>query len=43
MPESISFGTWLRQKRRSLDQTQKALSDQVGCAANNQRPMEAHE
>jgi predicted transcriptional regulator len=29
MPESISFGTWLRQKRRSLDLTQKALADQV--------------
>src|SRR5512141_1434365 len=43
MPESISFGTWLRQKRRSLDLTQKALADQVGCAEITVRRMEADE
>ena len=43
MPESISFGTWLRQKRRALDLTQKALADQVGCAAITLRRMEADE
>ena len=43
MPESISFGTWLRQHRRSLDLTQKALADQVGCAEITVRRMEADE
>src|ERR1044072_544109 len=41
MPESISFGTWLRQKRRALDLTQQALADQVGCATITLRRMEA--
>jgi predicted ATPase/DNA-binding XRE family transcriptional regulator len=41
MPESISFGTWLRQKRRSLDLTQKAFADQIGCAEITVRRMEA--
>src|SRR4026209_536917 len=43
MIESISFGTWLRQKRRSLDLTQKAFADQVGCAEITVRRMEADE
>jgi predicted ATPase/transcriptional regulator with XRE-family HTH domain len=43
MPESISFGTWLRRKRRALDLTQKALADQVGCAEITVRRMEADE
>jgi predicted ATPase/DNA-binding XRE family transcriptional regulator len=43
MPESISFGTWLRQKRRSLDLTQKAFADRVGCAEITVRRMEADE
>ncbi len=43
MPESISFGTWLRQKRRALDLTQKALAHQVGCAEITVRRMEADE
>jgi non-specific serine/threonine protein kinase len=41
MPESISFGGWLRHKRRSLDLTQQALADQVGCATITLRRMEA--
>jgi non-specific serine/threonine protein kinase len=41
MPESVSFGTWLRKRRRSLDLTQKALADQVGCAEITVRRMEA--
>ncbi len=32
MTENISFGTWLRQRRRALDLTQQAFADQVGCA-----------
>src|SRR4026208_1758849 len=43
MPEPISFGTWLRQKRRSLDLTQRAFADQVGCAEITVRRMEADE
>ena len=43
MPESISFGTWLRQQRRALDLTQKAFADQVGCAEITVRRMEADE
>ena len=43
MPDSISFGTWLRQYRRSLDLTQKALAEKVGCAEITVRRMEADE
>jgi predicted ATPase/DNA-binding XRE family transcriptional regulator len=43
MPESPSFGTWLRKRRRALDLTQKALADQVGCAEITVRRMEADE
>lgn len=41
MPEADSFGTWLRQKRRALDLSQKAFADQVGCAEITVRRMEA--
>jgi predicted ATPase len=41
MPETISFGAWLRQKRRSLDLTQKAFADQIGCAEVTIRRLEA--
>ncbi|HEU0297699.1 MAG TPA: tetratricopeptide repeat protein [Anaerolineales bacterium] len=41
MSKDISFGTWLRQRRRMLDLTQKALADQVGCAEITVRQMEA--
>src|SRR5688572_30990115 len=43
MPESTSFGTWLRQHRRALDLTQKALANHVGCAEITLRRMEADE
>jgi predicted ATPase/DNA-binding XRE family transcriptional regulator len=43
MPVLTSFGTWLRQKRRSLDLTQKAFADQIGCAEITVRRMEADE
>ena len=43
MPESISFGAWLRRQRRTLDLTQKAFADQVGCAEITVRRMEADE
>jgi predicted ATPase/DNA-binding XRE family transcriptional regulator/predicted translin family RNA/ssDNA-binding protein len=41
MPEEISFGKWLRQRRRTLDLTQKALANQVGCAEITLRQIEA--
>jgi predicted ATPase/DNA-binding XRE family transcriptional regulator len=41
MPESISFGAWLRQQRRLLDLTQKAFADRAGCAEITVRRMEA--
>ena len=43
MPEPITFGTWLRRKRRALDLTQKSFADQVGCAEITVRRMEADE
>src|SRR5689334_14238451 len=43
MLESISFGGWLRKKRRGLDLTQKAFADQIGCAEITLRRMEAGE
>lgn len=43
MPESISFGAWLRQQRHALDLTQKAFAEQVGCAEITVRRMEADE
>jgi predicted ATPase/DNA-binding XRE family transcriptional regulator len=40
-PEEISFGEWLRQRRRMLDLTQQALADQVGCARITLRRIES--
>src|SRR5215468_7675743 len=41
MPKEISFGAWLRHRRRTLDLTQQALADQVGCARITLRRIEA--
>ena len=41
MQEEITFGTWLRKRRRSLDLTQRALADQVGCARITLRRIES--
>jgi transcriptional regulator with XRE-family HTH domain len=35
------FGPWLRRRRRSLDLTQDALAQQVGCAVDTLRKFEA--
>jgi predicted ATPase/DNA-binding XRE family transcriptional regulator len=43
MLEPVSFGTWLRQKRRALDLTQRAFAAQVGCAEITVRRMESDE
>ena len=40
-PEEISFGEWLRQRRRMLDLTQQELADQVGCARITLRRIES--
>jgi predicted ATPase/transcriptional regulator with XRE-family HTH domain len=39
----LSFGTWLRRRRRSLDLTQAELGQRVGCSAAAIRKMEAGE
>jgi predicted ATPase/DNA-binding XRE family transcriptional regulator len=39
--EEISFGEWLRQRRRMSDLTQQALADQVGCARITLRQIES--
>ena len=41
MSEKISFGTWLRQRRRMLDLNQQAFADQVGCARSTLRQIES--
>ena len=41
LPEEISFGGWLRQRRRMLDLTQQELADQVGCARITLRRIES--
>ncbi len=37
----FTFGKWLRQQRRTLDFTQEAFSDQVGCARITLRRIES--
>jgi predicted ATPase/DNA-binding XRE family transcriptional regulator len=39
--EEISFGEWLRQRRRMLDLTQQDFADQVGCARITLRRIES--
>jgi predicted ATPase/DNA-binding XRE family transcriptional regulator len=41
MTTEISFGRWLRQRRRILDLTQLAFADLVGCARSTLRRIEA--
>src|SRR5688572_17221769 len=41
LPEEISFGQWLRQRRRILDLTQQDLADQLGCARITLRRIES--
>jgi predicted ATPase/transcriptional regulator with XRE-family HTH domain len=40
MNGDISFGEWLRQQRKSLDLTQEALADQIGCSKDTIRKIE---
>src|SRR5688572_27409368 len=39
--EDISFGEWLRQRRRILDLTQQELAEEAGCARITLRRMES--
>jgi transcriptional regulator with XRE-family HTH domain len=38
--ENLSFGDWLRQRRKLLDLTQQELADQVGCSVETVRKIE---
>jgi transcriptional regulator with XRE-family HTH domain len=39
--QSVSFGAWLRRRRRALDLTQEALGQRVGCTAAAIKKIEA--
>lgn len=41
MGESVTFGNWLRQRRKALDLTQEVLADRVGCALETIRKIES--
>lgn len=43
MGEALSFGQWLRHRRRELDLTQEELGQRVGCARITIRKIEADE
>ncbi len=43
MDEGLTFGPWVRQRRRSLDLTQKELAEAAGCAVITVRKMEGGE
>ena len=38
-----SFGLWIRQRRRTLDLTQDALADKIGCSLSAIRKIESDE
>ncbi len=41
--DAVSFGHWLRLKRKALDLTRERLADQVGCSVATIRKLEAEE
>ena len=41
MVEAISFGTWLKQRRKALDLTQEALAEACACSVETIRKLEA--
>lgn len=43
MNQTLSFGGWVRQRRKALDLTQAALALQVGCALSMVKKLEADE
>lgn len=40
---TVSFGLWIRQRRRALDMTQDDLAERVGCSSSAIRKIEADE
>lgn len=40
MPETVSFGAWIKQRRRELDLTQKEIARQIGCASSTIEKIE---
>ena len=43
MVETLSFGNWIRQRRRALDLTQEQLAASIGCSLSAVRKIEADE
>ncbi len=43
MAETLSFGNWIRQRRRALDLTQEQLAANIGCSLSAIRKIEADE
>lgn len=43
MKEEISFGNWLKQRRKGLDLTQEKLAGQIGCAISTLQKIENSE
>ena len=43
MDDSLSFGSWLKQRRKALDLTQAELARRAGCAAVTLQKIEAEE
>src|SRR5436309_1907962 len=43
MDEPVSFGYWIRRRRKALDLTRELLAQQVGCAVVTIRKIEADE
>src|SRR4051794_9113704 len=43
MDTPVSFGLWLRQRRKQLDLTQEALAERVGCSVSAIRKIEGDE
>lgn len=41
MPDPVTFGQWLRQRRKSYDLSQENLADRVGCVFETIRKIEA--
>ena len=43
METELSFGSWVRRRRKALDLLQKDLADQVGCSVSALQKIERDE